>query len=78
MSSMRAGDEDPYFLMYARPGAKPPFLSGSEVRRIVKSLYLVWYRNWFSHRPAASSHAQYLQQLYAKVEASVADQCPLS
>ena len=77
MQTMKAGDEMPYLLMYARPGAIPASLDGDEVKRIVQRLYLVWYRNWFSHRPNADAHEQYLESLYAKVEPSVQHDCPL-
>jgi len=47
------------------------------VKGIVQKLYLIWYRNWFSHYPRSAQHERYLKDLCAKVEASVRADCPL-
>jgi pimeloyl-ACP methyl ester carboxylesterase len=72
MDTMKIGDEVPHILMYARAGTVPPALPEESVRRILDQIYLVWYKNWFSHYQDAQQHEKYLQELCDKVKATLA------
>lgn len=78
METMEEGDETRYRLMYARAGLMPQALDKKEVDRILRLLYQVWYRNWFSHLPNAHKHETYLKSLYEKVRESIEPVCPLT
>jgi pimeloyl-ACP methyl ester carboxylesterase len=44
------GAEEPYLLMYGKPGTMPSRLQHDEVRRLVTAFYNAAYRLWFAHR----------------------------
>jgi pimeloyl-ACP methyl ester carboxylesterase len=71
MESMAGGDEMPHILMYVAPGVQPNTLSGNAVTNIIQAIYLVWYRNWFSHYPNAAQHEVYLRRLCEGMEAQI-------
>lgn len=77
MQTMKKGDETLYALMYVCPDNMPFALSAAAVRDIIRRIYLIWYRNWFSHYPDAERRESYLRTLYENMEKSVEGTYPL-
>jgi pimeloyl-ACP methyl ester carboxylesterase len=77
MSNLTKGKEEPYLLMYAKPGQIPAFLSKSQVAELLEVLYKVFYEYWFCDRYEEGIVERYLDDLKARVLSTVGDECVL-
>jgi hypothetical protein len=65
------GAEEPYLIMYGRPGSMPAELTREEIRIIVSDLYNIFYRYWFSNHVRSEQLDSYLADLIERVMISV-------
>jgi pimeloyl-ACP methyl ester carboxylesterase len=81
MEEFGASGEDSYLLMHICSGLQPATLSRARVQKIVRFLYTVWYRNWFSRRYVGreAELQAYVEALYERVAATTTlpERCPL-
>jgi hypothetical protein len=82
MDHFGAAGEGAYFLMHVCKGRQPDKLRRDRVQQIVRFLYTVWYRNWFSrHFDGREAELQaYVLGLYERVAgagARLPEYCPL-
>lgn len=82
MDGFSGSSENPYFLMHVCDGRQPTRLHRDRVNAIVRFMYTVWYKNWFSRQFAdreAELHAR-VWKLYERVagrEANLPEYCRL-
>lgn len=69
MQEIGPAGEESFLLMHVSSSRSPPTLRRSHVQRIVRFLYLTWYRNWFSHRfnGREAELQEYVEGLYQRV-----------
>jgi pimeloyl-ACP methyl ester carboxylesterase len=77
-----SGEESPNLLMHVSNGLQPAKLRRAHVQKIVRFLYTVWYRNWFSRRydKREAELNAYVEALYERVAGATANlpkHCPL-
>lgn len=77
METLAPGDEIRHLLMYVRPDANPGSISKAAVAKILRSIYRIWYKNWFSHLPNAEQRESYLASLHSRLEGGLKDQYEL-
>jgi hypothetical protein len=75
-------EESAYILMHVCNGLQPATLRRARVQKIVRFLYTVWYRNWFSRRYVGrrAELKDYVEALYERVagaSAKLPESCPL-